>query len=52
MKYFKQFPLLDYNLSGVNGNSQEITDIFRRVKVRSKIADNVTLFDKFEPAIE
>ena len=48
MKYFKQFPLLDYNLSGINGNSQEVTDIFRRVKVRSKIADNVTLFDKFD----
>ena len=47
-KYFKQFPLLEYNLSGVNGNSQEVTDIFRRVKVRSKIADNVTLFDKFD----
>ena len=47
-KYFKQFPLLDYNLSGVNGNTQEVTDIFRRVKVRSKIADNVSLFDKFD----
>ena len=47
-KYFKQFPLIDYNLSGVNGNTQEVTDIFRRVKVRSKIADNVTLFDKFD----
>ena len=47
-KYFKQFPLIDYNLSGVNGNTQEVTDIFRRVKVRNKIADNVVLFDKFD----
>ena len=47
-KYFKQFPLIDYNLSGVNGNTQEVTDIFRRVKVRSKISDNVILFDKYD----
>ena len=25
-----------------------VTDIFRRVKVRSKIANNVTLFDKYD----
>ena len=47
-QYFSQFPLTNYNLSGVNGNTVEVTDIFRRVKARSKIADNVTLFDKYD----
>ena len=30
-QYFSQFPLRNYNLS-VNGNTIEVTDIFRRVK--------------------
>ena len=47
-KYFDQFPIIDYNLSGVNGKTTEVTDIFRRVKARSKLADNVTLFDKYD----
>ena len=41
MPYFNQFPVIDYNLSGANGNTKEVTDIWRRVKVRSKIANNV-----------
>ena len=48
MRYFNEFPVIDYNLSGVNGNTKKITDIWRRVKVRSKIANNVTLFDKLD----
>ena len=44
-KFFEQFPLVNYNLSGVNGNTIQVTDIFRKVKVRSKIAKNVALFD-------
>ena len=43
MPYFNQFPVIDYNLSGVNGNTKEVTDIWRKVKVRSKIANNVSL---------
>ena len=46
MRYFNEFPVIDYNLSGVNGNTTKVTDIFRRVKARSKITNNVTLFDK------
>jgi len=46
MRYFNEFPVIDYNLSGVNGNTTKVTDIFRRVKVRNKIASNVSLFDK------
>ena len=48
MRYFNEFPVIDYNLSGVNGNTKKVTDIWRRVKVRSKIANNVTLFDKLD----
>ena len=47
-KFFSPFPRIEYNLSGVNGNTQEVTDIFRRVKVRNKISDNVILFDKYD----
>ena len=46
--FFSQFPKVNYNLSGVNGNTINVTDIFRRVKIRSKIADNVTLLDKYD----
>ena len=46
--FFSQFPKIDYNLSGINGNTNNVTDIFRRVKIRSKIADNVTLLDKYD----
>tara|TARA_B100000902_G_scaffold117977_1_gene118591 strand:- start:1529 stop:2071 length:543 start_codon:yes stop_codon:yes gene_type:complete len=46
--FFSQFPRINYNLSGVNGNTNNVTDIFRRVKIRSKIADNVTLLDKYD----
>ena len=26
-KFFPQFPKINYNLSGVNGNTNEVTDI-------------------------
>ena len=48
--FFPQFPKIEYNLSGVNGNTNVVTDIFRRVKIRSKIADNVSLLDKYDVA--
>lgn len=48
MQYFSEFPKIDYNITGVNGNVKEITDIWRRVKVRSKIASNVSLYDAIE----
>ena len=47
-KYFTQFPKTEYNLSGLNGNTIDVTDIFRRVKIRDKLANNVTLFDKYD----
>ena len=48
MRYFNEFPVIDYNLSGDNGNTKKVTDIFRRIKVRSKIANNLALFDKID----
>ena len=48
MQYFNEFPKIDYNITGVNGNTNEITDIWRRVKVRSKIANNLALYDRFD----
>ena len=48
MPYFNQFPIVKYNLTGVNSNTKEVTDIWRAVKVRSKIANNVALFDNFD----
>ena len=47
-KYFNEFPKINYNISGVNGNTKVVTDIFRRVKARSKIIDNVSAFDKYD----
>ncbi len=32
-KFFTAFPKINYNLSGVNGNTKVVTDIFRRVKI-------------------
>ena len=48
MKYFNAFPRMLYDLSGKGENLQVVTDIFRRVKVRSKISNNVSLLDKYD----
>ena len=47
MKYFAKFPKIVYDITG-NGNVKLVPDIFRRIKVRSKIRDNVSLFDKYD----
>ena len=47
-KYFNQFPKIDYNISGASGNTKVVTDIFRRVKARSKLMKNLTLVDKYD----
>jgi hypothetical protein len=49
-KFFESFPRIRYNLTGVNSNTTIVTDIFRRVKIRSKLADNVVLFDRYDVA--
>jgi len=46
-KYFQQFPKLEYDING-DGNVKLATDIFRRIKVRSKVKDNLALLDKYD----
>ena len=48
MQYFNEFPEIDYNITGQKGKTKKVTDIWRRVKVRSKIANNLALFDKYD----
>tara|TARA_E500000178_G_scaffold312526_1_gene329276 strand:+ start:3689 stop:4228 length:540 start_codon:yes stop_codon:yes gene_type:complete len=48
MQYFNEFPVINYNISGQSGNLKQVTDIWRRVKVRSKIANNLALYDSVE----
>ena len=47
MAYFQQFPKILYDLKG-DGNSKLVPDIFRRIKVRSKINNNLTMLDKYD----
>ena len=48
MKFFNAFPRMLYDLSGKGENYQVVTDIFRRVKIRNKIKDNISLLDKYD----
>tara|TARA_B100001113_G_scaffold30355_2_gene21819 strand:+ start:843 stop:1382 length:540 start_codon:yes stop_codon:yes gene_type:complete len=45
--YFQQFPKMLYDLKG-NDNFKLVPDIFRRIKVRSKMKDNLSMLDKFD----
>jgi hypothetical protein len=45
--YFSKFPQGNYDLKG-DGNFKLVTDIMRRVKVRSKIIDEASLYDKYD----
>ena len=47
--YFSKFPKLLYDLNN-DGNYKLVPDIFRRIKVRSKIKDNISLYDKYDVA--
>ena len=49
-KYFHQFPKMLYDMGGKGYDSVLVTDIFRRVKARSKIQKNVTMFDNYDIA--
>ena len=44
--YFEMFPLIPYDSLG-DGNPKDVTNILRRVKVRSKVKNNVALFDTY-----
>ena len=45
--FFEQFPKLAYDISG-NKNFKLVTDIFRRIKIRSNIADDVSLYSTYD----
>ena len=45
--YFTKFPKILYDLKQ-DGTSKVVTDIFRRIKVREKIKDNISLLDKYD----
>ena len=45
--FFEQFPKIAYDISG-NKNFKLVTDIFRRIKIRSSIADNVSLYSNYD----
>ena len=45
--YFNKFPKGNYDLAG-NGQFKLVTDLMRRVKVRSKIVDEASLYDKYD----
>ena len=44
--YFEQFPLIPYDSLG-NGNPKDVTNLLRRVKVRTKIRNNAAIFDTY-----
>ena len=45
--YFSYFPKGTYDLAG-NGNLKLVTNLMRRVKVRSKIIDEASLYDLYD----
>jgi len=45
--FFSRFPKIAYDISGDN-NYKLVTDILRRVKIKSAIRDNTSLFDKYD----
>ena len=45
--YFSKFPQGNYDLKG-DGSFKLVTDIMRRVKVRAKISNEASLYDKYD----
>ena len=45
--YFSKFPKGNYDING-NGNQKLVTDLFKRIKLRSKISDKVSLYDVYD----
>jgi len=45
--YFSKFPNLVYDMKG-DGNVKLVTNILRRIKVRDKVRDNLSLFDNYD----
>ena len=47
MAYFSQFPFIPYDAVG-NGNFKVVTNLLRRVAVRSKVQANTLFFDTYD----
>ena len=47
MAYFSKFPKGYYDIKG-NGQVKLVTDLLRRVKVRSKIRDETSLYQTYD----
>ena len=47
MSYFAQFPKIQYDIKG-DGDVNVIPDIFRRIKLKNKIRDNLVILDKYD----
>lgn len=45
--FFSKFPKMLYDIDG-KGNLKIVTDLLRRVKIRSAVKDSSTLFDKYD----
>jgi len=45
--FFSQFPKILYDING-DGTNKVLPDIFRRIKIRSKLKDNYALLDKYD----
>ena len=45
--YFSKFPKGNYDIKG-NGSQKLVTDLMRRVKVRSKIVNEASLYDVYD----
>ena len=47
MSYFSNFPLIPYDSVG-NGNFKLVTNLLKRVALRSKVKANVSVFDTYD----
>ena len=45
--YFSKFPKGNYDIKG-DGNQKLVTDLMRRIKIRNKIANEITLYDVYD----
>ena len=47
MSYFSNFPVIPYDAEG-NGKLKDVTNLLRRVVVRTKIEENTSVFDTYD----
>ena len=47
MSFFSSFPVIPYDSVG-NYNFKDVTNILRRVRLRAKVKENVSIFDTYD----